>query len=224
MIEEGIAAGWGVGIPMQEPEATMVVDIGGGTTNITVLASAGIVCSRTMTIAGNELDRSIIEFIKRERGLLISERTAEEIKLALGSATAIKEELNFEVVGKGIVDGVPRAIKVSSEEVRPVFISFLATILEEILAVLDYVSPQTLADIFQKGILLTGGTSLIRNIDRFFEEKLQIRVFCAEEPLLSVVTGIGRITSNASLLEKVRLKEIASDWRASEAIILGTPY
>ena len=224
MIEEGIAAGWGVGVPMREPQAAMVVDIGGGTTNITVLASAGIVCSRTLTIAGNELDRMIIEFMKREQGLLISERTAEEIKIALGSATALDEELSFEVIGKGVSDAVPHAITMNSRQLRPVFVDFLSNILDGILAVLDYVSPQTLADIYQRGIVITGGSSLLRNMDRYFEEKLQIRVFQAENPLLSVVTGISRIVSDAHLLEKVKLKELASDWRASEAFILGTPY
>jgi rod shape-determining protein MreB and related proteins len=224
MVEEGIAAGWGVGIPMGDPQAAMVVDIGGGTTNITVLASAGIVCSRTLTIAGNELDKMIIEYVKRERSLLISERTAEEIKIALGSVMSLEAEVSLEVVGKGVLDSVPRAITLTSDEIRPVFVEFLSTVLKGILAVLDFVSPQTLADIFQKGIVVTGGTSLVRNLDRFFEERLQIRVFRAEDPLISVVNGIGKIVSNSALLEKVKLKEIASDWRASEAFILGTPY
>ncbi|MEW6738078.1 MAG: rod shape-determining protein [Acidobacteriota bacterium] len=224
MVEEGIAVGWGVGIPIQEPQAAMVIDIGGGTTNITVLASSGIVCSRTLTVAGNEINEAIISYVKRERSMLISERTAEEIKIRLGSLTTLEEELSYEIIGKGLCDSVPHAITITSHEIRPGLTNIMNLIADEVLTVLDYVSPQTLADIFQRGIIVTGGSALIRNIDRFLADRLQIRVFCSEDPLNSVVTGISRIVRDTSLLARVRLKECANDWRAAEALIVGTPY
>src|SRR5262249_37456410 len=153
-----------------------------------------------------DFDNAIMNFIKRERGLLISERTAEEIKMNLGATMPLEEELSAQIVGKSCLDGVPRAITVTSTEICQAILDTMMLIAKEVIGVLDYVTPQTLADIFQKGIIVTGGSSLIRRIDKFLEEKLQIHVFCAEEPLLSVVHGISKINSNPKLLEKVRLK------------------
>jgi rod shape-determining protein MreB len=224
MIEEGIAVGWGVGIPVYEPNAGMVIDIGGGTTNITVVASLGIVCSRTLTVAGNQIDEAIIKYIKRGRGMLISERTAEEIKINFGSAMTLDEELSGQIVGKGIIDGAPRAINITSEEIRPAILEIINLIGDEILGVLDYVSPQTLADLFQRGIVITGGSANIRLLDKYLSDRLQLRVFTAEQPMLSVVNGISKIIGNKRLLERVRLNEQKIDLRASEALILGAPY
>jgi rod shape-determining protein MreB and related proteins len=136
----------------------------------------------------------------------------------------LAEETNYQVIGKGLYDGVPRAINVTSTEIRQSLVDVMSQIANEVLAVLDYITAQTLADIYQRGIIITGGSALIGKLDKFLEEQLQIRVFSAEQPLLSVVHGISKIGTNNRLLERVKIKEHSIDWRASEALIVGAPY
>ncbi len=205
LVEEAMAAAIGAGLPITEPIGNMIVDIGGGTTDVAVISMAGIVYSRTVRVAGNEMDEAIIQFTKRKYNLLIGERTAEEIKVRIGSAYPLDEELTMEIKGRDLVDGIPKTITISDAEIREALAETVCTIVDAVRVALEQTPPELSADIVDKGIVLTGGGSLLKNLDRRVREETGLPVSMADDPLCSVVLGTGRMLTDFNLLRKVSL-------------------
>jgi rod shape-determining protein MreB and related proteins len=204
LVEEAVAAAIGAGLPITEPGGNMVVDIGGGTTDVAVISLSGIVYSNSVRVAGNEMDEAITDYIKRKYNLLIGERTAETIKIALGSACTLDEPLSSEVRGRNLIEGIPKTITVTDEEIREALADSVAAIVNLVRAALDKTPPELSADIFERGIVLTGGGALIKNFDRRLMIETGLPVSVADEPLLSVVLGAGQMLSDFELLKRVR--------------------
>jgi rod shape-determining protein MreB len=183
----------------------MVVDIGGGTSDVAVISMAGIVYSRSVRVAGNEMDEAIIQYIKRKYNLLIGERTAEEVKMKLGSAFPLDEELTMELKGRDLVEGVPKTIVVSDEEIREALAETVATIIEAVRVALEQTPPELSADIVDRGIVLTGGGALLKNLDKRLREETGLPVSIADDPLTSVVMGTGKMLTDFDLLRRVAL-------------------
>jgi rod shape-determining protein MreB len=206
LVEEAMAAAIGAGLPITEPSGNMIVDIGGGTTDVAVISLAGIVYSRTARIAGNEMDEAIIQYIKRRYNLLIGERTAEEIKIKVGSAYPLDEELTLEIKGRDLVRGVPNTLLVTDEEIREALAETVSSIVEAVRIALERTPPELSADIVDKGIVLTGGGALIKNLDKRLRDETGLPVSMAEDPLASVALGTGRMLSDFVLLRKICLE------------------
>lgn len=204
LVEEAVAAAIGAGLPITEPRGNIVVDIGGGTTDIAVMSMAGIVYSRAIRVAGDAMDDAIIEFVKRKHKLLIGERTVEEIKIKLGSAFPLDEPLALEVRGRNLVEGVPKTIIVTDHEVREALDPSVCSIVEAVRVALERTPPELSADIIDRGIVLTGGGALLRNLDRRITAEIGLPVHVAESPLTSVVLGAGMILSDFDLLNRVK--------------------
>jgi rod shape-determining protein MreB len=179
------------------------VDIGGGTTDIAVVSLSGMVYSKSVRIAGNEMDEAIIEHMKRAHGLLIGERTAEQIKLEIGSASPLDTAISMEVRGRHIADGVPRSILVSDLEIRMALKSTVDVLVSAIRDALERIPPELSADIYDRGIMITGGGSMLRNLDRRIADDTQLPVQMAEDPLTSVVLGAGKMLGDLTLLKKL---------------------
>jgi rod shape-determining protein MreB len=192
MIEEPMAAAIGVGLPVHEPAGNMVVDIGGGTTEVAVVALGGIVTSQSIRIGGDELDEAIISYVKKEYSLLLGERTAEELKISLGSAFPLREEPTAEVRGRDLVSGLPKTITVGAEEIRKAIEEPANSIVDAVRNTLDITPPELAADIMDKGIVLTGGGALLRGLDERLKHETSMPVHVADEPLHSVVIGSGK--------------------------------
>jgi len=192
LIEEPMAAAIGAGLPVQEPIGNMIVDIGGGTTEVAVISLGGIVFSKTVRIAGDEMDQAIIQHLKKTYNLMIGERTAENIKIEIGSAFVLDEETHMAVKGRDMVAGLPKPITITSEEIREALIEPIATILEAVKTTLERTPPELSADIVDRGLVLAGGGSLLRGLDRLIAEETQLPVRSADDPLTSVVLGAGR--------------------------------
>ncbi len=205
LVEEAMAAAIGAGLPITEPSGNMIVDIGGGTTDVAVISMAGIVYSRTVHIAGNEMDDAIIHYIKRKYNLLIGERTAEEIKIRIGSAFPLEEEMTMEIKGRDLVEGVPKTLVVSDEEIREALAETVGSIIEAVRVALEQTPPELSADIVDKGIILTGGGSLLKNLDKRLREETGLPVSLADDPLSSVALGTGLMLTDFNLLRKVAL-------------------
>ncbi len=205
LVEEAMAAAIGAGLPITEPSGNMIVDIGGGTTDVAVISMAGIVYSRTVRIAGNEMDDAIIHYIKRKYNLLIGERTAEEIKIRIGSAFPLEEEMTMEIKGRDLVEGVPKTLVVSDEEIREALAETVGSIIEAVRVALEQTPPELSADIVDKGIILTGGGSLLKNLDKRLREETGLPVSLADDPLSSVALGTGLMLTDFNLLRKVAL-------------------
>ncbi|MFQ5702381.1 MAG: rod shape-determining protein [Acidobacteriota bacterium] len=205
LVEEAMAAAIGAGLPITEPMGNMVIDIGGGTTDVAVISMAGIVYSRTVRVAGNEMDEAITQYIKRKYNLLIGERTAEEIKMTIGSAYPLDEELTMEIKGRDLVDGIPKTITITDEEIREALVETVSTIIDAVRVALEQTPPELSADIVDKGIVLTGGGALLKNLDRRLREETGLPVSMADDPLSSVVLGTGRMLTEFNLLRKVSL-------------------
>ena len=205
LVEEAMAAAIGAGLPITEPMGNMIVDIGGGTTDVAVISMAGIVYSRTVRVAGNEMDEAIIQYIKRKYNLLIGERTSEEIKMRVGSAYPLDEELTMEIKGRDLVDGIPKTITISDAEIREALAETVSTIIDAVRVALEQTPPELSADIVDKGIVLTGGGALLKNLDRRLREETGLPVSMADDPLSSVVLGTGRMLTDFNLLRKVSL-------------------
>jgi len=204
LVEEAMAAAIGAGLPITEPHGNMVVDIGGGTTDIAVISLSGIVYSRSVRVAGNEMDEAITQYIKRKYNLLIGERTAEAIKIELGSAFPLDEELSFEVRGRNLIEGIPKTITISDEEIREALADSVSTIINAVRVALERTPPELSADIVERGIVLTGGGALLKNLDKRLSIETGLPVSVAEDPLASVVLGTGKMLSDFDLLKRVK--------------------
>jgi len=203
MVEEPVAAAIGVGLPIQEPSGSMIIDIGGGTTEMAVISLAGIVFSKSIRIAGDEMDEAIINYLKKTYNLMIGERTAEEIKVKIGSAYPLDEELSMEVRGRDLVAGLPKMITVSSEEVRESLAEPIAQIVEAIRITLERTPPELSADLMEKGLILAGGASLLRGLDKLIAEETGLPVHIAEDPLTAVALGTGKVLSEIKYLKRL---------------------
>lgn len=200
MIQEPMAAAIGVGLPIDEPAANMIVDIGGGTTEIAIISLAGVVFSKSIRVAGDEIDSAIVNYMKRAYNLLIGERTAEEIKLRVGSAYPLDEEITMEVKGRDSVAGLPKTIHITSQEIREALSDTMAAIVDAVRAALERCPPELSADLVDRGFVLAGGGALIRGIDRLLSEKTGLPVTIADDPLSAVANGTGAVLSDLNWL------------------------
>jgi rod shape-determining protein MreB len=203
IIEEPMAAAIGAGLPVHEPTGNMVVDIGGGTTEVAVISLGGIVTSQSVRIAGDELDDAIIQFIKKEYSLALGERTAEEIKIALGSAYPLEEELRAEIRGRDLVTGLPKTIVTSTEEVRRALDEPVSAIVDSVKVTLDKTPPELAADIMEAGIVLTGGGALLHGLDVRLRAETGMPIVIANNPLFSVALGAGQCLEEFNVLRQV---------------------
>lgn len=203
VIEEPMAAAIGAGLPISEPSGNMVVDIGGGTSEVAVISLGGIVASRSVRVGGDEFDQSIIAYIKRKYNLLVGERTAEQIKIEIGSAYPLDDESSLEIKGRNLVDGLPKNISVRSEEIREALSESLDKVVEAIKETLERTPPELSADIIDHGIVLTGGGALLRGLDQLVQSETGIDVHVAENPLDCVAMGTGMVLDNYDLLGEV---------------------
>ena len=203
VIEEPMAAAIGAGLPISEPTGSMIVDIGGGTAEIAVISLGGIVASRSVRMAGDMFDQAIIAFIKRKYNLLIGERTAEQIKIEIGSAYALDPEMTMEIKGRNLVDGLPKNIVVHSEDVREALLECLVKITSAIKETLERTPPELSADIIDRGITLTGGGALLRGLDQLIQSETGIDVHIAEDPLDCVAKGAGAVLDHVDVLHDV---------------------
>ena len=203
MVEEPIAAAIGVGLPIHEPSGSMIIDIGGGTTEMAVISLAGVVFAKSIRIAGDEIDEAIINYLKKTYNLMIGERTAEDIKMKIGSAYPLDEELTMEVRGRDLVAGLPKMISISSEEVREALAEPIAQIVEAIRITLERTPPELSADLMEKGLILAGGGSLLRGLDKLISEETGLPVHIAEDPLTAVALGTGKVLSEIRYIKKL---------------------
>lgn len=203
MIEEPVAAAIGVGLPIQEPSGSMIIDIGGGTTEMAVISLAGIVFSKSIRIAGDEMDEAIINYLKKTYNLMVGERTAEDIKIKIGSAYPLDEELSLEVKGRDLVAGLPKMISISSEEVREALAEPIAQIVEAIRITLERTPPELSSDLMEKGLILAGGGSLLRGLDKLISEETGLPVHVSEDPLTAVALGTGKVLDEIRYLKRV---------------------
>ncbi|MGH9030767.1 MAG: rod shape-determining protein [Acidimicrobiia bacterium] len=205
IIEEPMAAAIGAGLPVHEPAGNMIVDIGGGTTEVAVISLGGIVASESVRIAGDEIDGALINFCKKEYSLALGERTAEQVKLELASAWPLKEELYAEIRGRDLVTGLPKTIVVSTGEIREAIDEPVMAIVDAVKYTLDRTPPELAADIMEKGIVITGGGALLHGLDARVAAETGMPVFMADNPLLSVVLGSGQCLEQFDVLKQVLL-------------------
>ncbi len=205
LVEQAMVAAIGAGLPITEPSGNMIVDIGGGTTDIAVISLSGIVYSRSVRVAGNEMDEAIMHYMKRKFNLLIGERTAEQIKIEIGSAYPLDRPLSMEIKGRNLVEGVPRTITVADVDIREALSEAVDTIVNAIRVALERTPPELSADISDRGIVLTGGGAMLKNLDKRIREETGLPVSIADDPLASVVLGTGKMLSDFKLLRKVSL-------------------
>ncbi len=205
LIEESMAAAIGARLPIAEAIATMVVDIGGGTTEIAVISLGGVVTWKSLRLAGNELDNNIIEYVREEFNILIGENVAEEVKTRIGSATPLKESMEMEVKGRDLINGLPKAVVINDTQIREAISKTINQIIENIKTTLETTPPELVADIYEHGIYLTGGGALLRGIDKEIAQATKIPVRIADDPLTCVVRGTGILLSDSELLNKVIL-------------------
>ncbi len=200
LIEEPMASAIGVGLPVEEPAANMIVDIGGGTTEVAIISLAGVVFSKSVRVAGDELDSAIINYMKRAYNLLIGERTAEEIKIKIGSAFPLEDELTLEVKGRDSVAGLPKTIHITSQEIREALADTVASIVDAVRNALERCPPELSADLGDRGRGLAGGGALIRGIDRLLSERTGLPVTIADDPLSAVANGTGAVLEDLNWL------------------------
>ncbi len=203
LVDEPIAAAIGVGMPVSEPVGNMIVDIGGGTTDIAVISLSGVVYSRSVRIGGDAMDEAIILHCKRQHKLLIGERTAEAVKLGIGSATPLDAPTRMEVKGRHAVEGVPRIVEMTDTEICDALSDPVRGIVQAIREALECVPPELAADIYDRGLTLSGGGSMLRNLDRRVRQETGLPVQLAEDPLTSVVMGAGRMLNDTKLLRRM---------------------
>jgi len=210
LVEEAVAAAIGAGLSITEPGGNMVVDIGGGTTDIAVISFSGIVYSSSLRAAGNAMDDAVIQYIKRKYSLLIGERTAESIKIEIGSACELEGRLYREASGRDLIAGIPKTITISDEEIREALSDSVAAIVDGVRVALEKIPPELSADIFERGIVLTGGGALLKGFDKRMAIETGLPAMIAEDPLSSVVMGTGKMLSDFNLLKRVKLENSMS--------------
>ncbi|HEY3805966.1 MAG TPA: rod shape-determining protein [Kofleriaceae bacterium] len=206
IIDEPMAAALGAGLPVHEPTGNMIVDIGGGTTEVAVIALAGVVLSKSIRVAGDKMDEAIVQYIKRKYNLLIGERTAEIIKKEIGSAYPLEEPLTVEVKGRDLVAGVPKTLMVNSDEIREALQEPVNAIVDAVRSVLERTPPELSADIVDKGVVLSGGGAQLKNLDVLLREETGLPVMVCENPQLAVVLGTGKVLDELSLLREIALR------------------
>lgn len=203
LIEEPMAAAIGVGLPVHEPAANMVIDIGGGTTEVAIISLAGIVFARSVRVGGDEMDEALIQYLKRNYNLMVGERTAEEIKIAIGSAYPLREEMAMEVKGRDLIAGLPKTLRLTSEEVREALSESISTIVEAIRIALERCPPELSADLVDRGLIMTGGGSLLRGFPKLISEETGLPVHLADNPLNTVALGTGKVLDELYFLQKL---------------------
>ncbi len=206
LIEEPMAAAIGSGLPVHEPTGNMIVDIGGGTTEVAVISLGGVVVSRSIRIASDEMDDAIISHVKRTYNLMIGERTAEQIKIQIGTAYPVEPMETDEVRGRDLVTGLPKTVQITSVEIYKALSEPVSSIIEAIKATLEHTPPELAADIMDRGIVMAGGGSLLRGLERLVSEETGMPVHLADEPLLAVAYGAGRVLENIDVLRKVLIQ------------------
>ncbi|MBL0161245.1 MAG: rod shape-determining protein [Bryobacterales bacterium] len=206
LVEQAMVAAIGAGLPITEPSGNMVVDIGGGTTDVAVISLSGIVYSRSVRVAGNEMDDAIMQYLKKKYNLLIGERTAEQIKMQIGSAYPLEKPISMEIKGRNLIEGVPRTLLIHDEEIREALGECVSTIMNAIRVALERTPPELSADISDKGIVLTGGGAMLKNLDKRIREETGLPVSIAEDPLASVVLGTGRMLTDFKLLRRIAIE------------------
>jgi len=202
LIEEPMAAAIGVGLPVQEPAGNMIVDIGGGTTEVALISLAGIVFSRTVRVGGDEMDECIVQYMKRVYNLMIGERTAEEIKMTMGSAYPVEEETSIEVKGRDLVAGLPKTLTITSEEIREALQEPISSIIDAIRITLERCPPELSADLVDRGMILAGGGALLAGLDKLIAEQTGLPVHLADDPLSAVAEGTGVVLSELNFLRR----------------------
>ena len=207
LIEEPMAAAIGVGMPVQEAAGNMIVDIGGGTTEVALISFSGIVYSKSVRVAGDELDEAIVNYLRRSYNLMIGERTAEDIKIKLGSAYPLEKEITIDVKGRDTVAGLPKTIKITSQEIRDAMSEPLGTIVDSVRTALESCPPELAADLVDRGLMLAGGGALLRGLDRLLTDETGLPVHVAEDPLSAVAEGTGKVLSEIELIRKVASRE-----------------
>src|SRR5690348_8318662 len=206
LVEQAMVAAIGAGLPITEPSGNMVVDIGGGTTDVAVISLSGIVYSRSVRVAGNEMDDAIMQYLKRKYNLLIGERTAEQIKIQLGSAHQLDRPITMEIKGRNLIEGVPKTITVEDSEIREALAECVGTIVNAIRVALERTPPELSADISDRGIVLTGGGAMLKNLDKRIREETGLPVSIADDPLASVVLGTGKMLTDFKLLRRIAIE------------------
>ena len=205
LVEEAMAAAIGAGMPITEPGGNMIIDIGGGTTEIAVISLAGIVYSKSVRVAGNAMDEAIIQYCKKSLNLLVGERTAEKIKVEIGSAFPLDEKRTMEIKGRHMIEGMPKTITITDEEIRVALTETVNVIVDAIRVALERTPPELSADIVDRGMVLTGGGSLLKNLDKRLREETGLPLAMAEDPLSSVTLGAGKMLSDFNLLRKISI-------------------
>ena len=205
LVEQAMVAAIGAGLPIAEPSGNMVVDIGGGTTDVAVISLAGIVYSRSVRVAGNEMDDAIIQYLKRKYNLLVGDRTAEQIKIQIGSAYPLEKPLTMEIKGHNVLEGLPKTITIDDSEIREALAENVATIMNAIRVALERTPPELSADISDRGIVLTGGGAMLKGLDKRIRQETGVPVSIAEDPLASVVLGTGNMLTEFKLLRRIAI-------------------
>ena len=205
LIEEPMAAAIGAGLPITEPSGNMVVDIGGGTTEVAVISLAGIVYSQSVRVGGDKMDEAIVAYMKRKYNLAIGEQTAERIKITIGNAYSLDEQMTMEVKGRDMVAGIPKTVVVNSDEIREALAEPINAIVEAALLALERTPPELAADIVDKGVVLTGGGALLKNMDVLLREETGLPVMVADDPISAVVLGSGKTLDHIELLKEVAI-------------------
>ena len=205
LVDQAMAAAIGAGLPVTEPSGNMIVDIGGGTTDVAVISMAGTVYSSSVRVAGNEMDEAIIQYLRKKYNLLIGERTAEQVKIEIGSAYPLDKPMTMEIKGRNLIEGIPKTLLVTDEEIREALAETIVILVNAVRVALERTPPELSADIVDRGIVLTGGGALLKNLDKRFREETGLPVSMGEDPLSSVVLGTGKMLDDVKLLRKVCL-------------------
>jgi len=206
LVEQALVAAIGAGLPVTKPSGNMVVDIGGGTTDVAVISFSGVVYSRSVRVAGNEMDNAIMQHLKHKYSLLIGERTAEAIKIQIGSAFPLGKPLTMEIKGRNLIEGVPKTLTIDDSEIREALAECVAAIVNAIHVALEQTPPELSADISDRGIILTGGGAMLKNLDQRIRQETGLPVLIAENPLASVVLGTGKMLTDFESLRRVAIE------------------
>lgn len=205
MVEQSVSAAVGLDLPISDPTGNIIVDIGGGTTDISVSSLNGIVFSHSIRTAGNEMDEAVIQYLKKKHSLLIGERSAEQVKIQIRSAYPLDEPITMEIKGRDLKEGIPKAVLIDDQEIRGALENVVSSIVNAIKFTLEKTPPEISADIIDNGIILTGGGSLLKNMDKRIREETQLSVFINDDPLTAVVLGAGKMLDDLGLLKKMSM-------------------